>query len=74
MACLDVTDLRAPELQQEILGFTLTHARRPTGRAKIRILRAVDRARKYIPLRAIPGSSDCRRVGSIENVNPGSTT
>ena len=66
---LDVTDLRAPELQQEVLrlrrrvkkltallrlalallrssGFTLTHERLPNGGAKIRILRAVDRARE----------------------------
>jgi putative transposase len=73
---LDVTDLTAPELQQEILklrrrvkkltallrlalallrssGFTLTHERLPNGRAKIRILRAVDRAREFVPLRAI---------------------
>jgi hypothetical protein len=65
---LDVTDLSAPELQQEILRlrrrvkklcallrlalallrnseFTLTHERLPDGRAKTRILRAVDRAR-----------------------------
>jgi hypothetical protein len=64
---LDVTDLRAAELQQEVLqlrrrvkkltallrlvlallrtsGFTLTHERLPVGRAKIRILRAVERA------------------------------
>src|SRR5215204_1972238 len=66
---LDVMDLRASELQQEVLelrrrvkkltallrltlavlrssGFTLTHERLPEGRAKIRILRAVDRARE----------------------------
>jgi hypothetical protein len=72
----DVTDLRAPELQQEILrlrrrvkklnallrlalvllrssGSTLTHERLPNGRAKIRILRAVDQARECVPLRAI---------------------
>jgi hypothetical protein len=34
-------------------GFTLTHERLPHGRAKIRILRAVDRARACVPLRAI---------------------
>src|SRR5262249_45159039 len=34
-------------------GFTLTHARVPDGRAKIRILRAVDRAREFVPLRAL---------------------
>ena len=73
---LDVTDLRASELQQEVLelrrrvkkltallrlalallrssGFTLTHERLPDGRAKIRILRAVDRAREFVPLRAL---------------------
>jgi hypothetical protein len=73
---LDITDLRASELQQEVLklrrrvrkltalirlalvllrssGFTLTYERLPDGRAKIRILRAVDRAREYVPLRAL---------------------
>jgi hypothetical protein len=73
---LDVTDLRASELQQEVLelrrrvkkltallrlalallrssGFTLTHERLPDGRAKIRILQAVDRARACVPLRAL---------------------
>jgi hypothetical protein len=73
---LDVTDLGAPALHQEVLelrrrvkkltallrlalvllrcsGFELTHARLPDGRAKIRILRAVDRAREYVPLRAV---------------------
>jgi hypothetical protein len=73
---LDVTDLRASELQQEIpelrrrvkkltvllrlaptllrsSGFTLTHERLPDGRAKTRILRAVDRAREFVPLRAL---------------------
>jgi putative transposase len=72
----DVTDLRASELQQEVLnlrrrvkkftallrlalalfrssGFTLAHERLPDGRAKIRILSAVDRARAYVPLRAL---------------------
>ena len=34
-------------------GFTLTHARLPDGRAKIRILRAVDRARELVPLGAL---------------------
>jgi hypothetical protein len=34
-------------------GFTLTHERLPDGRAKIRILRAVDRARACVPLRAL---------------------
>jgi hypothetical protein len=73
---LDVTVLRAPELQEEILrlrrrvkkltallrlalallrssGFTLTHERLPDGRVKIRILRAVDQAREFVPLRAL---------------------
>ena len=34
-------------------GFTLTHERLPDGRAKIRILRGVDRARAFVPLRAL---------------------
>ncbi len=34
-------------------GFRLEHERLPDGRAKIRILRAVDRAREYVPLRAV---------------------
>src|SRR6516165_775920 len=34
-------------------GFRLTGARLPEGRAKLRILRAVDRAREYLPLRAV---------------------
>ena len=34
-------------------GFTLTHERLPDGRAKIRILRAIDRARAFVPLPAI---------------------
>jgi putative transposase len=73
---LDVTDLSASELHQEVLelrrrvkkltallrlarallrssGFTLTHERLPDGRAKRRILRAVDRARAFVPLRAL---------------------
>ena len=73
---LDVTDLKASELRQEVLelrrrvtkltallrlalallrssGFTLAHERLPDGRAKIRILRAVDRARAFVPLRAL---------------------
>ena len=33
-------------------GFRLTEERLPDGRDKIRILRAVDRAREYLPLRA----------------------
>src|ERR1700730_17273277 len=73
---LDVADLRASALQQEVLvlrrrvkkltallrlalavrrssGFTLTHERLPDGRAKTRILRAVDCARACVPLRAL---------------------
>ena len=34
-------------------GFRLTHERLPAGPAKIRILRAVDRARAFVPLRAL---------------------
>ena len=34
-------------------GFRLTGARLPDGRAKSRILRAVDRAREYVPLRSV---------------------
>src|SRR5262245_56021709 len=34
-------------------GFTLTHERLPDGRAKIGILRAVDRAREFVPLRTL---------------------
>src|SRR5262245_18058008 len=34
-------------------GFTLTHERLPDGRDKIRILRAVDRAQEFVPLRAV---------------------
>jgi transposase InsO family protein len=34
-------------------GFALTHERLPDGRAKIRILRAVDHAREFVPLRAL---------------------
>jgi putative transposase len=34
-------------------GFSLTGERLPDGRAKMRILRAVDRAREYLPLRAV---------------------
>jgi hypothetical protein len=34
-------------------GFTLTHERLPDERAKIRILRAVDRVREFVPLRAL---------------------
>src|SRR5215813_4892838 len=73
---LDVANLKALEIQQEVLRlrrrvkkltallrlalallrtseFTLTHERLPDGRAKIRILRAIDRARAFVPLPAI---------------------
>ena len=73
---LDVSDLRASELQQEVLalrrrvkkltallrlalallrscGFALTYERLPDERAKIRIPHAVDRARAFVPLRAL---------------------
>jgi putative transposase len=73
---LDVTNLKALELQQEVLElrrrvkkltallrlalavlrtseFSLTHTRLPDGRAKIRILRAIDCARAFVPLPAM---------------------
>ena len=85
---LDVTDLRASELHQEVLelrrrvkkltallrlalallrssGFTLTHERLPDGRAKTRILSAVDRARELVPLRTLLRFLHCRQVGSM---------
>src|SRR6266849_8319075 len=34
-------------------GFRLTEERLPDGHAKIRILRAVDRAREHLPMRAV---------------------
>jgi putative transposase len=34
-------------------GFRLAEERLPDGRAKMRILRAVDRAREFVPLRAV---------------------
>jgi putative transposase len=34
-------------------GFTLTHERLPDGPAKIRILRAMDRGREFVPLQAL---------------------
>ena len=36
-----------------VSGFTLSRERLPDGRAKVRILRAGDRARACIPLRAL---------------------
>src|SRR5262245_40441281 len=86
---LDVTNLKALELQQEVLelrgrvkkltallrlalpllrtsGFTSTHARLPDGRAKVRILRAIDRARACVcRCRRFCGSCDCRRLASM---------
>src|SRR5262249_15712747 len=73
---LDVTDLRASELQQEVLelrrrvkkltallrlalalvrrsGFTARDEGLPEGGDKIRILHTVDRARDFVPLRAL---------------------
>jgi hypothetical protein len=77
---LGVTDLRASELQQEVLelrrrvkkltallrlalallptsGFTLTDERLPDGRAKIRILRQVDRAPRVCSAAGAPAVS-----------------
>src|SRR5262245_1055866 len=34
-------------------GFTVAHERLPAGRDKTRILRGVDRAREFVPLRAL---------------------
>jgi len=34
-------------------GFTLSEARLPNGKAKLRILRAADRAREWLPMRAV---------------------
>jgi hypothetical protein len=45
-------------------GFRLTGARLPNGRAKMRILRAVDGARDCLPLRTVLRFSVCRRVDS----------
>ena len=44
-------------------GFRFTGARLPEGRAKLRILRAVDRAREYLRCGRSSGSCACRRVG-----------
>ena len=52
-------------------GSRLTGKRLPDGRAKMRILRAADRAREYLPLRAC-GSYVSRPVGSMPGVG-GST-
>jgi putative transposase len=76
VVCLDMTNLTAPELRQEVVklrrrvqkltallrlvlavlrasGFRLTAERLPDGRDKTRILRAVDRARPFVPLRIL---------------------
>jgi hypothetical protein len=45
--------------------FTLTHERLPDRRDKTRILRAVGRARDFVPLRALVRSCDCHRVASM---------
>src|SRR2546422_607953 len=66
---LEVADLTEAELRQEIVklaallrlalallqtsGFRLAGERLPDGHAKLQILRAVDRARECIPLRAV---------------------
>ena len=44
-------------------GFRLSGERLPDGPAKRRILRAVDRARECLPLRAVLRFWVCRRVG-----------
>jgi hypothetical protein len=46
-------------------GFTLSRERLPDGRAKRRILRAVDQARACIPLRALLQFFGLRRAGSM---------
>ena len=45
--------LRLALARRRSSGVTLTHTRLPDGRAKRRILRAVDRARPFVPLRAL---------------------
>ena len=42
--------------------FSLTGARLPDGRAKTRILRAVDRAREYVPLCTSAQGTRCRQT------------
>ena len=44
-------------------GFRLSGARLPDGQAKLRILRAVDRARHVSRCERSSGSCVCRRVG-----------
>jgi hypothetical protein len=46
-------------------GFSLTHERLPDGRAKMRILRAVDRAVRLFRCGPSCGSCDCPRVDSM---------
>jgi hypothetical protein len=46
-------------------GFSLTHERLPDGRARIRTLRAVDRARALCRCGPSCGSCDCPRVDSM---------
>jgi hypothetical protein len=50
---------------QRAVGFSLTHQRLPDGRAKQRILRAVDQARTCMLLRALLRLLSCHRVGSL---------
>ncbi len=45
--------LRLALVLRRTSGCSLTGARLPDGRAKMRILRAVDRAREFVPLRAV---------------------
>jgi hypothetical protein len=45
--------------------FTLRHERLPDGRDKTQILRAVDRARDFVPLRALLRSCACPRVATM---------
>jgi len=51
-------------------GFRLTVARLPAGRDKLRILRAVDRVREHLPLRASCGSCVSLRVGFMPGAPP----
>jgi putative transposase len=45
--------LRVAVALRRTSGFTLTHERLPDGRAKLAILHAMDRAREFVPLRAL---------------------
>jgi putative transposase len=92
---LDVTNLKTPELEQEVVElrrrvkkltallrlavallrsskFTLTHERLPDGRDKLRILRAVDRSRGFVPLldtlavlAIVPDSVPCLATATV---------